>query len=282
MTLYYAVPVLIFFSALCLVFGMDFMKGNRSVLGGLLHRYDSAFALARHLSPALANYLPDERITHYESKLLWAGSPMGMTADILIGVKIMFAFSGAVLGLLLTVLGATPFMLVICTIACFLFPDILLNERVGMRQWRITHDMPLMLGLMVTALRSGVEFGQGFSAVAENFPGALGEEMRAAWEQMATGTPRREAMRRMALRTGVINVRRFSDAVIASSERGNDQFSVQLELLCKDALDALYKAAQEDARKKPALILVPLFLFILTPTLIMLLTPILMQISNMM
>lgn len=282
MTPYYAAPVLIFFSALCLIFGLDFMRGTRSVLGRFLHRYDSVFTLARHLSPALANYLPEERMAHYASRLLWAGSPLEMTADVFIGVKIIFAISGIFLGSVCMLLGAAPLMLVVCGVVCFLFPDILLNERVSIRQWRITHDMPLMLGLMVTALRSGVEFGQGFSAISENFPGALGEEMRAAWELMATGTPRREAMRRMSQRTGVMNVRRFSDTVIASSERGNDQFSVQLELLCKDALDALYKAAQEDARKKPALILVPLFLFILTPTLIMLLTPILMQISSMM
>ncbi len=282
MSLYVAVPILVFFSIVSLIFGLDFMKGNRSLLGGALHRYDSVFVLARQLSPTLANYLPEEHIAHYGSKLLWAGSPMGITADVFIGIKVIFAFSGAVLGLSLMLLGISPVMLVVCTTACFLFPDILLNERIGVRQWRITHDMPLMLGLMVTALRSGVEFGQGFSAVAENFPGALGEEMRAAWELMATGTPRREAMKKMAQRTGVMNVRRFTDTVIASGERGNDQFSMQLELLCKDALDALYKAAQEDARKKPALILVPLFLFILTPTLIMLLTPILMQISTMM
>ena len=282
MSLYYSVPILIFFSALCFIFGLDFIKGHRSILGSYFTRYDSVFALARHMSPVLSNYLPDERKSYYESKLLWAGSPMGITADVFIGIKLLLAVSGTFAGFLLILVGVSPFMLIVSTVACFLFPDLLLNERVGMRQWRITHDMPLMLGLMVTALRSGVEFGQGFSAIAENFPGALGEEMRATWELMATGTPRREAMGKMAHRTGVMNVRRFSDTVIASSERGNDQFSVQLELLCKDSLDALYKAAQEDARKKPALILAPLFLFILTPTLIMLLTPILMQISNMM
>lgn len=282
MSLYYSIPILVFFSALCFVFGMDFMRGSRSVLGGYFTHYDNVFALARHLSPVLANYLPDERVDHYEAKLLWAGSPLNLTVETFVGMKLLFALFGAITGIVLMLLGIAPLMVVVCAVGCFFFPDVLLNERVSMRQWRVTSDMPLMLGLLVTALRSGVEYGQAFSAVAENFPGALGEELRVAWELMATGTPRREAMRRMAFRTGVISVRRFSDTVIASSERGNDQFSLQLELLCKDALDALYKAAQEDARKKPALILLPLFLFILTPTLIMLLAPILMQISNMM
>lgn len=282
MTLYYLVPLLMFFSVVSLIFGIDFMKENRSVLGGYFVHYDNVFTLAKHLSPSLAKYLPEDHKDNLSNRLLWAGSPMGLTTEIFIGIKLLFAIFGAVISLVMIMLGITPFVLIICIAACFFFPDILLDERVKLRQWRITNDMPLMLGLLVTALRSGVEFGQAFSAVSENFPGSLGEEMRVAWELMATGTPRREAMRIMASRTGVLNIRRFADAVVTSSERGNDQFSLQLDLLAKDAMDALYKSAQEDARKKPALILAPLFIFILTPTLIMLLTPILMQISDLM
>jgi len=282
MNLYYTVPALVFLSVMCLLFGAEFMRGGRSVLGVWLAPCDSVFALARQLSPLMSQYLPEARMDHYEARLLWAGSPLSLKADVFVGLKLLLASAGAVCGLVLTLGGVSPLAAVAAGIGCFFFPDILLKERVGLRQWRITHDMPLMLGLLVTALRSGVEFGQAFAAISESFPGALGQEMRNAWELMATGTPRREALRVMAMRTGVLNVRRFSDAVAAASERGNDQFSMQLELLAKDAMDALYKAAQEDARKKPALILLPLFLFILTPTLIMLLTPILMQISSMM
>lgn len=282
MSLYCTVSLFVFIGTLCLLFGIDFMREGRSILGAGFTHQRNLLTIARQLSPILARYVPNERMDMYDSKLLWAGSPLGITAEVLIGVKVLLAVCGASLGFLTTMLGATPLTVLLLALACFVFPDMLLRERVAQRQWRITNDMPLMLGLLVTALRSGVEFGQAFNSVAQSFPGALGCEMRNAWEQMATGTPRREALKIMALRTGVMNIRRFSDAVAASSERGNDQFSRQLDLLAKDAMDALYKAAQEDARKKPAMILIPLFLFILTPTLIMLLTPILMQISNMM
>lgn len=282
MNIYYTVPVLTFLAVLCLLLGAELLRGSKSALGAWFAPYDSVFSVARHLSPVMLQYFPEERVDRYGARLLWAGSPMGLTADVLVGFKLLLGITAGGTGLLLTLVGVSPLVGIGAGIACFLFPDILLNERVTLRQWRITHDMPLMLGLLVTALRSGVEFGQAFSAIAETFPGALGDEMRVSWEMMATGTPRREALKVMAARTGVLNVRRFSETVAASSERGNDQFSLQLELLAKDALDALYKTAQEDARKKPALILLPLFLFILTPTLIMLLTPILMQISSMM
>lgn len=282
MRLFEISAILAGFSILSLIFGIDFMKGQSSVLGRMIYQYENVFALAQQLSPTLLKYMPAERVSACDERLIWAGRPLGLTAESFTGVKFLFGVLGGMVGVLFSLIGLPMVFAAALAALLFFFPELLLADRIKRRQWEITYNLPDMVSMIAKATGRGVEFGRAFEAAADMMPGVIGEEMSETWRQMATGRSRREAFKGFAARTGVPTVRRFSDAVISGDERGNDQLTIQLEAMAADAQSALVKAAEEKAHQKPSLMLLPIFLFILLPTLIMLMYPQFMLLGELM
>ena len=136
---------------------------------------------------------------------------------------------------------------------------------------------PSLIGLLSTAISAGVELGPALEAVGETFPGPLGDELRLAWAEMATGRPRAAALRAMAKRTGVPSIIRFFETIITAEERGGIDLSVTIENFRVELVESQKRQINEQAKKVPTKMLLPMFLCIFLPTLILILVPVMLN-----
>lgn len=151
-----------------------------------------------------------------------AGNPAGWTPDRILAVKglglIVLGMLGALAGLhdpLLLVVGAG-----VGALAGFFLPDVLLYNAGSKRQQRIPVAMPDALDLLSICVESGLGFDAALAQVARNTDGPLAAEFARVLQEMQFGKSRTEAMRAMAERCRVPEVRSFVTALIQSTELG--------------------------------------------------------------
>jgi tight adherence protein C len=171
--------------------------------------------MAVRLSPGSAS-------SSLQRRLDVAGNPPGWTPDRILAVKglglIVLGMLGALFGLhdpLLLVAGAG-----VGALAGFFLPDLLLYNAGAKRQQQIPMAMPDALDLLCICVESGLGFDAALAQVARNTDGPLAAEFARVLQEMQFGKSRTEAMRAMAERCGVPEVRSFVTALIQSTELG--------------------------------------------------------------
>lgn len=233
--------------------------------------------VAETIGPLVSAWLPFFSLEDIEERLILAGRPFGLSATGYIGIKIMGLLAGVMLGLLLIALQLPAILLVFSSVLLYLLPDSTLRSTIDKRRRTISKTFPVLLGLLATAIGAGVELGPALEVVGSNFPGPLGDEMRLAWREMATGRPRAAALRAMAKRTGVNSVIRFFETIVAAEERGGIDLSKLIEEFRVDLIESQKRHVNEQAKKVPTKMLLPMFLCIFIPTLILILVPVMMN-----
>lgn len=268
-----------FVGVLLLAIGLDLLKdSDRSYLRRVL-KVDTRGTitwqnLAEKIGPVITTLVPICNIEYLERRLTWAGNPYGLTAHGFVGLKVMLAASGLFFAVFITTLEI-PFILgLLLTVLVYFLPDGLIKGKVEKRQKAIYRSLPNMIGLLATAISAGVELRPAFEAISKRFPPPLGDELRLAWREMATGKPRAAAFRDLGKRTGVPAVERFFETIITAEERGGVDLSVTIETFKKDLLDAQHRKLQEEAKKIPTKMLLPLTLCIFIPLILLMLVPI--------
>jgi len=212
-----------------------------------------------------------------EQQLMWAGRPYGLTATGFVGVKFMSLAAGTFLGLLLVSVGYPAVLLFAAMGLMYLLPDSTLKSAYQKRQRSIYRSFPGMISLLSTAVHAGVELGPSLELMSKRFPGPLGDEMRQAWKEMATGRPRSAAMRALGKRTGVAPVERFFETIISAEERGGVNISEMIDEFRDELISSQKRKAQEEAKKVPTKMLLPMFLCVFIPTVLLILVPAVLQ-----
>jgi len=165
---------------------------------------------------------PGSPSSSLQRRLDVAGNPAGWTPDRILAVKglglIVLGILGALFGLhnpLLLVAGAG-----VGALAGFFLPDVLLYNAGTKRQQKIPVAMPDALDLLSICVESGLGFDAALAQVARNTDGPLAAEFARVLQEMQFGKSRTEAMRAMAERCRVSEVRSFVTALIQSTELG--------------------------------------------------------------
>jgi tight adherence protein C len=151
-----------------------------------------------------------------------AGNPAGWTPDRILAVKglalITFGMLGALVGLhnlpLLVIGGGVG------ALVGFFLPDLLLYNAGLKRLQRIPIALPDALDLLTICVESGLGFDTALAQVARNTDGPLAGEFARVLQEMQFGKSRTEAMRAMAERCPVPELRSFVTALIQSTELG--------------------------------------------------------------
>lgn len=236
--------------------------------------------LAERLGPTIALWFPVANIDGIEEKLTWANKPYNLTAELFIGIKFVALGIGLIIGSGLTLIGFPSIFILVIAAICYFVPDSLLNSKVEQRKKQIQKGMPAMLNFLITSLRAGVELVPALNTIGAQLTGPLGEELRKATREMATGKPRALALREMAKRTGVDEVERFVQTLVVVEERGSSNFAEGLDEYSKELTNTRIRKAEEEARKIPTKIIGPLILCIFLPLIILLLAPIMSIIKH--
>lgn len=270
--------VLSFLSVFLLIIGLDIGRGDKSKLLQSNQSGDNnsinLVETAKFIGPIFTLLIPENKLDNISNTLMFGGYPYGLDTSSYIGIKIMFLAIGATIGLLTMVIGLPSIFVFLFAVILFFIPTLVIRNKKEKRQDDISRNIPNMVGLLSVAVNAGVELTPAFEAVSYNMPGALGEELRHALREISTGKKRADALRNMARNTGVGIFERFIETINTAEERGGISLSDILTDFNYTLRELQGKKLQEEARKLPTKMQLPLFLCIFGPMLVIILTPV--------
>jgi tight adherence protein C len=215
-------------------------------------------AIGRWLTPAGA-------LSRYQRYLDYAGNPPGWTPERVVDSKgaglVVGGFVGAFLGLLYAgVEGLAIGPAIGAAIGAFL-PDLLVYNRGLRRQQEIRRSLPDILDMLTVSVEAGLGFDAALSQVARGGKGPMVGESARVLHEMQIGMRRADALRAMAARTKITELRTFAAAVVQAGELGIPIANVLREQ-AKEMRVKRRQRAEEQAQKVPVKILFPLILCI--------------------
>jgi tight adherence protein C len=204
-----------------------------------------------------------ERIQH---RLDIAGNPAGWDVSRIIGLKVLGLLVLGGLALLWTLgTGSIVRILVIpAALAAFgyVLPNILLYNAGQKRETLMQRALPDALDLLTISVEAGLGFDAAVMRVARNTTGPLAQEFSRLLQEMQIGVGRMEAMRAVAERTTIADLKSFCLAMVQADQLGIPIGRV-LRIQSKEMRVKRRQRAEEKAMKVPVKIMVPLVLFIL-------------------
>ncbi len=154
----------------------------------------------------------------------------------------------------------------------FFTPDILLHGRAVERQQVLQRELPDALDQITMSVEAGLGFEAAVSRVAKAGSGPLAREFTYALQEMQIGISRHDALRNLATRTDVPDLRNFLFTVIQAESYGLPIANV-LRVQSSELRLKRRQRAEEAALKVPVKIIFPLLLCIFPSLFIVLLGP---------
>src|ERR1700722_12563170 len=209
-------------------------------------------SVAVRLSPASAR-------SSLQRRLDVAGNPERWTPDRVLASKVLclvvFGAVGALLGVkhpdLVVLTGGAG------AAAGFFLPNVLVYNAGLKRQQQLALSLPEGLDLLTICVEAGLGFDAAVAQVARNLDGPLAAEFARLLQEMQIGKSRAEAMRAMAERTNVPEVRTFVSALTQSAELGIPVASVLREQ-AREMRVRRRQRAEAQAQKVPVKVTFPL------------------------
>jgi tight adherence protein C len=220
---------------------------------------------------------PSDYTERILAKLNVAGNPPGWTVDRVLSLKVVGMASGLVLGLLFGVLlgkgaGFTAACTAIATLAGYYGPNLYLYQRGYDRTAKLERSLPDALDLLSISVEAGLAFDAALAQVARNTDGPLAEEFARVLQEMQIGLGRSHALRAMAERNDLPDLRSFCSAMVQADAFGIPVGQV-LRVQSQEIRVKRRQRAEEAAQKIPVKIMIPLVLFILPSLFIAVLGP---------
>jgi tight adherence protein C len=209
-------------------------------------------AIGRRLSPA-------GTLARLQRRLDIAGNPERWSTDRLFAVKAMGLIGLAVLGLLFGLHDPAVAVLAVVLggVAGFFLPDLLLYNVGTKRQQKIQQDLPDAMDMLTICVESGLGFDAAMARVARNAVGPVAAELSRSLQEIQIGKSRAQALRSLADRTTVAELRSFTSALIQAGELGIPIADVLREQ-SKEMRLRRRQRAEEKAQQVPVKILFPL------------------------
>ena len=227
-------------------------------------------SLSRKFTPASVT----ERLS---KELVYAGTPVGWDAERVLAMKLLGAAVFTGLGLLLGRMAAfSPFrtmvlMLFFAYIGYYL-PEWILRSKSGARQKAMQRALPDALDLLSITVEAGLGFDAAVARVARQAGGPLGEELHRVLQEMQIGKSRADALRDLADRTSIPELKSFVLAMVQADIFGISVAKV-LQVQAREMRIKRRQRAEEQAQKVPVKIVFPLILCIFPSLFIVLLGP---------
>jgi len=223
---------------------------------------------------------PKER--HKYTQYLVAAGYHRESLFIFLGCKFMLAIALPLLFILLVtlpkgmVLDSRMLLIeVALLIGGFIAPSIYLQRKVSLRTTEIFHTLPDILDLLTICVEAGVSIDAALVKAGESpqFKGnPLAEELKLASMEIRAGKLRSEALKDMAERTMVDDVKAFVTMLI-QTERFGTSLSQALRVHSDSLRTKRRQVAEEAAAKTSIKMLFPLVMFVFPALLIVILGP---------
>jgi tight adherence protein C len=200
-------------------------------------------------------------------KFINAGIRDSNAALIFYGVKTLLPFVFAAVTYLGLQLAGKSFerstlifiLLIAATIGCFL-PNIVLQRMAAARKREIFESFPDAADLMLVCVEAGLSLDTALVRVAEEMKlksSALTEELRLTTLETRAGSSREQALRNLALRTGVDEVNAFA-TMLSQADKFGTSIGESLRVFSDDLRHKRQIRAEVMAAKLPTKMLFPL------------------------
>jgi len=206
-----------------------------------------------------------------EETYMLLGRPPGTDPLKMLHIKMI---AGAALPLMFFALSQSPFTIIFAPLG-FLLPDAALySGRIRKRQEDIIRNFPTFVDLAALMIESGLDYMTAFDRIVKIAPVKTGLELEIerTINEVQLGYSRRDALRRLSLRTGLQEVRSFVGLIVQSDELGTSL----VELLRNYSADMRFRRlnkAEKLAAQASTKMLIPLFIFIFPTVFILMLSP---------
>lgn len=217
-------------------------------------------------------------------KLELAGNPPGWSVDKVVSGKVLGTASGLVASLLLFTVMGTPLTWRLVLIAAstaigFFTPNLMLHQKAQQREHQLSQELPDAIDLLTICVESGLGFDAALQQVARNTEGPLSEELSRMLREMQIGSSRADALRALAERSGLSELRSFVSAMVQADAFGIPIGHV-LRVQSGEMRVKRRQRAEEMAQKVPVKITVPLIFCILPCLFLAVLGPAAITIMN--
>jgi tight adherence protein C len=200
-------------------------------------------------------------------QLVLSGSPEALNPDKVAAAKLFGAIGGAVFGLVIGLVAGWSAVITLGAMALggaifYLIPGAGLGQRAIRRQETIRKALPDTMDLLTISVEAGLGFDAALAHVRRNVPGPLSDEIGRFLQEIQLGISRQEALRNLAERTDVDELKGFVLAMIQADQFGISVGKV-LRAQSKELRVRRRQRAEEAAIKVPVKLLFPLILGIL-------------------
>jgi tight adherence protein C len=199
---------------------------------------------------------------------------------IFMGLRVTFAALGVAAVFLLTTVAQMTFQQILMLAAIgglfgWMLPYFHVSRRVRKRQESIRLALPDSLDLMVVCVEAGLALNQAIVRVAEEIDRVspeMSEELTVVNLEIRAGTPRDEALRHFAERTGVEDVKAFV-SMLLQTDRFGTSIADSLRVHADTLRTKRRQRAEEAAAKLTVKMLFPLIMFVFPAFFVVLLGP---------
>jgi tight adherence protein C len=172
--------------------------------------------MMRQLGDVTRRRLPNALVDGLDVNLVQAGHPGGMDLPRILGIKVTLASVGA----LLFVLNGKIIFAVIAAVILFFFPDYWVLSVRDKRRAEIRSAAADLIDQMTICVEAGLGFESALGRVATTNAGPLSDELRHTMSDIAAGVPRAQALRALADRADIVEIRQLVSALLQAQKHG--------------------------------------------------------------
>jgi len=160
-------------------------------------------------------------------------------------------------------------------------PETLLEQAIRRREAEIRKALPEVIDLLVVSVEAGMGLDGAMAKVTEKMSGPLADEMARARHETQVGKTRAQALKDMASRLEMREIRTFVAAVAQADQLGTSIVRV-LRAQSVMARAAKVQFVREQAARLPVTLLFPLVFFVFPAVFVVLLGPSLIRLATVM
>ncbi len=244
------------------------------------------YPVARKLGELAVKFTPQNALSSIHNRLELAGNPPGIDPTIFLALQMVggvllaglffavFTFGGIKLALLIRILLIGVFF-----VLGYYFPSLWLGSKISKRQRDVRKQMPDALDLLTICVEAGLGFDYAMAKVVEKWKNEMSKGFARVLQEMQLGKTRREALRDMAERINITEVTSFVASIIQSEQLGVSMSKV-LRIQSEQMRIRRRQYAEEEARKAPVKMLIPMAGLIFPALFIVLLTPAILRLIH--
>lgn len=232
--------------------------------------------LLKTVLDSLGKYGPKQSAERLKTNLQMAGNPGGITPSMFVGLRVVLAL---VIGVIITLVTMRTMELsqalmysALGFVLGYMMPVIWLGRQIQGRQHGIQKALPDALDLLCISVEAGLAFDLALQRVTQKWDDELSREFKRVLSDIRLGRTRRDALRDLAVRTGVEDVQTFTAAIIQA-----DQLGVSMSKILRLQADQMRlkrrQRAEAEAQRAPIKMLFPMVFLIFPALFVVILGP---------